>query len=161
MSRRPAVAFAILLSALAVAWWVTRPEPPTDEARIATLLEEAAQAAERKDASAAVAGVSEAFRGQGLDRLGLKQLVAFQAFQGRWRSVRPAGIRVRVDGDRAGAAFGLVLARSGPGTALADLAPSQASCWRVEAALAREPEGWRVTGATWRAASLAEALEAR
>jgi len=161
MSRRLALTAVLLLAVLAGGWWATRPAPPTDEALIAALLEEAGQAAERRDASAAVAGVSEAFLGQGLGRQGLKQLVAYLALQGRWRSVRPAGIRVVVAGDRATAAFGLVLARGGPGKALADLVPSEASCWRVDATLTREPEGWRVVGASWRSASLGEALDGR
>jgi hypothetical protein len=63
-----------------------------------------------------------------------------------------------VEGDAATARFGLVLSRGGPGAAVADLLPDRAGAWRVEARLRREPEGWKVVAASWREASLAEAL---
>ena len=88
----------------------------------------------------------------------LKQLVAANALRGSWVAVKLAGVQVAVEGDGATALLALVLSRGGTGTALADLLPSQASAWRVEARLRREPEGWRVVEATWAPVSLAEAL---
>jgi hypothetical protein len=170
MPRRLLLLVAVIAAALAGAWWASRPGPPSDEEAIRGLLEEAAQSAERRDAGAAVAGLAESFQGQGkgqgerLDRRGVKQLVAYQALRGSWVSVRTVGVQVRLQGggDAPGgatAALGLILSRGGPGRALADLAPSQLSCWRVEATLARQAEGWRVVAASWRPASLAEALD--
>jgi len=52
----------------------------------------------------------------------------------------------------------LVLSRSGPGTALADLLPSQASAWSVEARLRREVGRWQVVSAGWAQVPLVEAL---
>lgn len=148
-----------VLGAVAGGWWVaTRPPPPSDEALIRALFDEAARAAGERRPSDAVAGVSEAFRGQGLDRRGLKQLVTANALRGRWVAVTVAGAEVAVDGDGATADLTLVLSRGGPGTALTDLLPSQASAWSVAAVLRREAEGWRVVGATWAQVPLAEAL---
>jgi hypothetical protein len=167
MERRPLLlAAAVLLAAAAGIWVATRPAPPSDEALVLALLEEAARAAEARRPSEAVAGVSEAFQGHGrgagpggaLGKRELKQLVAAQALRGTWVAVRLAGAQVEVAGDAATARLALVLSRGGAGTSLADLLPSQASAWRVEARLAREPEGWRLVGATWAPVSLAEAL---
>ena len=151
-------ALAALAAAAAGAWVATRPEPPDDEALIRSLLDAAARAAESRQPAEAVAGVSEAFQGQGLSKRELKQLVAANALRGTWVSVRVAWARVAVAGDAATARLSLVLSRGGAGTSLADLLPSQASAWRVEARLAREPDGWRVVGATWTQGPLADAL---
>lgn len=158
--RAPLVAVAVLAAAAAGWWLAARPPPPDDEALIRALLDSAARAAEERRVSDAVAGVSERFQGQGLDRRALKQLVAAHALRGAWVAVKVAGTTVAVDGDAAAASLVLVLSRGGPGAALADLLPSQASAWRVEARLAREPEGWRVVGARWAQVPLAEALGA-
>jgi hypothetical protein len=159
MERRPLLlALAVLLAAAAGLWVATRPAPPSDEALILALLDEAASAAEARRPAEAVAGVSEAFRGQGLGKRELKQLVAANALRGTWVAVRVAGAQVSVAGDAATARLSLVLSRGGSGAALADLLPAQASAWRVEARLAREPEGWKVVDATWAQVPLAEAL---
>ncbi len=158
MTRRLLLALAVLAAAAAGWWWASRPPPQADEDRILALLEAGARAAEARQPAEAVADVSEAFRGQGLDRRALKQLVAAQALRGAWVAVKLAAPVVEVAGDAATARFGLVLSRGGPGAGAADLLPSHASAWRVEARLAREPEGWRVVSATWAEASLAEAL---
>jgi len=149
---------AVALAVAAGLWVATRPEPPADEALVLSLLEDGARAAEARKPSEAVAGISEDFRGGGLGKRELRQLVAVNGLRGSWVAVKLAGVRVAVDGDAASARFGLVLSRGGPGTAVADLLPDRAGAWRVEARLRREPEGWRVVGATWREASLAEAL---
>jgi hypothetical protein len=163
MERRPLLlALAVLLAAAAGLWVATRPAPPSDEALVLALFDEAARAAEARQPAEAVAGVSEAFQGQGQgQRLGkreLKQLVAVNALRGTWVAVKVGWAQATVAGDAATARLSLVLSRGGTGAALADLLPSQASAWRVEAQLAREPEGWRVVGATWAQVPLAEAL---
>jgi hypothetical protein len=158
MNRRLLLLAAVALAA-AAGWWVaTRPEPPSDEALILALLEQGARAAEARKPSEAVAGLSETFRGNGLDRRELKQIIAGYALRGAWVAVKVASPRVAVDGDAATARLGLILSRGGQGKAVADLLPDQASAWRVEARLRREPEGWRVVAASWVQVSLAEAL---
>jgi hypothetical protein len=158
MNRRVALIALVSLVVIAAAWRLTRPAPPTDEQLVRVLFEEAALAAEAGRVSDAVAGLSERFRGQGLDRQGVKRLVAANTLQGSWRVVRLAGIRVEVAGDTAGAVLDLVATRAGPGKALADLLPADGNAWRVEARLEREPDGWRVVGATWAEESLVDAL---
>jgi hypothetical protein len=158
MSRRTLLAAAVVAAAVAGRWMVRRAPPPGDEALVLELLESAARAAEARRPADAVAGVSEAFLGQGLTRRELEQLVAVNALRRTWVVVKVVDARVRVEGDGATATLALVLSRGGPGAALADLLPSQASAWHVEAGLRREASGWRVVGATWAEISLAEAL---
>ncbi len=133
-------------------------EPPRDEDRIRSLFAEAARAAEEKRVSDAVEIVSERFRGEGLDRQGVKQLVAYQALRGEWVSVTVAGAEIAVSGDAADATVDLVTARGGPGKQLRDLLPGEASAHRVTCRLEREGRDWRVVSATWRPIDLAEAL---
>ena len=175
--------------------------PPTDEELIRALFEDAARAAEEKKVSDAVAGVSERFsssgldrrgvkqlvafhvlrgdwvsvsvagvklrvegvserfRGGGLDRRGVKQLVAFHVMRGEWVSVSVAGARISVAGEAARANVDAVLARgSGKGKALEALVPGEATAHRFACRLEREPEGWRIVEADWRAIGLADAL---
>jgi hypothetical protein len=134
-------------------------EPPTAEERIRAAFAEAARAAEEKRVGDAVEIVSERFQGQGLDRQGVKQLVAYQALRGQWVSVTVSGAEVAVAGASARARVDLVLARGGAGKALADLLPAEASAWRIDAGLALEDGEWRVVEATWSPIALAEALE--
>lgn len=160
MSRRTVVAVAAVLAAAVAAYLAFRSgrAPPTDEELVRAVFEDAARAAEEKKVSEAVAGVSERFSGAGLDRRGVKQLVAFQVLRGDWVSVSVAGARIRVEGDAARANVDAVLARGGKGRALASLLPGEASAHRFECRLEREPEGWRIVQATWRAVELADAL---
>ncbi|WP_242346761.1 nuclear transport factor 2 family protein [Anaeromyxobacter terrae] len=161
MNRRTLVvvlALAAALGAVIVAR-LARP-PPSDEERIRALLDGAARAAVERRIGDVVAGVSERFRGEGLDRRGLKQLVAAQVLRGEWVGVSISGVRVAVDGDRATAVADAVLSRSlGAGKALVDLLPGEASAHRFDLVLEREAGGWRVVGARWRAIPLADAIE--
>lgn len=161
MSRRALlVAAALALAALAgvAALRLGGPEP-TDEDLVRALFDDAARAAEERRVADAVAGVSERFRGHGLDRTGVKRLVAFHVLRGEWVSVSIAGAKVAVDGDRALASVDAVLARgSGKGKALAALLPGEASAHRFTCRLEREDEGWRVVEAEWRPVGLAEAI---
>ncbi len=133
--------------------------PPSDEERIRALFDDAARAAEAQRVSDAVEGVSERFRGGGLDRRGVKQLVAFHVLRGEWVSVSVAGARIAVAGDAARATVDAVLARgSGKGKALEALVPGEATAHRFACRLEREPAGWRIVEADWRPIGLAEAL---
>lgn len=161
MSRRALIlaAAAAALAAVAAARLLLR-EPRTDEDLVRALFEDAARAAEEQRVSDAVEAISERFRGgEGLDRRGVKQLVAYHALRGEWVSVSIAGARVRVDGDRARANVDAVLARaSGKGKALAALLPGEGSAHRFECKLEREQDGWRIVEATWRAVDLGDAF---
>ena len=76
----------------------------------------------------------------------------------QWVAVRLAAVRVAVDGDRATALADAVLASGGAGKALSDLLPAEATAHRFECRLEREPDGWRIVTAAWRAIPLAEAV---
>lgn len=133
--------------------------PPTDEERIQALLASAARAAEEKRAGDVVKDVSERFAGEGLDRRGVKQLVALQILRGEWVSVSIAGTRLEVAGDSARAAVDVVLARSGRGAQLADLLPADGSVHRLQLRLEREGGEWKVVRARWRPIPVQAALE--
>ncbi len=161
VSRRSAVVAVLLAAAALAAIAALRPgrEPPSDEERIRALLDDAAKAAEEKRVGDAVEGVSERFRGGGLDRAGVKQLVAFHVLRGEWVSVSIAGAKIAVEGDAARANVDAVLARgSAKGKALEALLPGEASAHRFALALAREAEGWRIVEAEWRPIGIAEAI---
>jgi hypothetical protein len=160
MSRRRLAVAAFLAAAVGVgAVRLLGGEERSDEERIRALFEDAARAAEERRVADAVEAVSERFRGGGLDRRGVKQLVAFHVLRGEWVSISVAGARVAVEGERARAAVDAVLARgSGKGKSLAALLPGEASAHRFECALEREEEGWRIVEARWRPVDLAEAL---
>jgi hypothetical protein len=161
MNRRSILlAVAALAAAAAGGWLASRPPAPGDEALILALFDDAARAAEARRPADAVAGVSEDFRGQGLTRRELERLVAVNALRRAWVAVKVAGAQVAVDGEVATARVMLVLSRGGAGTALADLLPSQASAWSVEARLRREGGRWQVVSAGWAQVPLAEALGA-
>ena len=158
MRRRTLVVLAVAAVVAAVVAARLRGEPETDEDRIRTLFSKAALAAEERRVSDVVEGVSERFAEGGLDKQGLKRFVAGMTLRGEWVSVTLAGIAVAVEGDAARANVDVVTARSGKGKALADLAPAEGSAQRIQCRLEREPDGWRVVGASWGAISLADAL---
>ena len=143
---------------IALALWGPWREPPSHEERIRALFLQAARAVEEKRVSDAVEAVSERFRGEGLDKRGLKQLIAAQVFRGEWVSVTVAGTRVRLEGDAAEAVVDVVMARSGKGARLGDLLPEQASASRITSRLEREKGDWHVVEARRRPITLAEAL---
>src|SRR6266702_2535428 len=157
--RRPLFLLALLLLAalgVLVSVRLLR-KPPSDEEQIRTLLVDAARAAEEKRIGDAVRDVSERFRGEGLDRREVKQLVAAHVLRGTWVSVAIAGTKIDVRGELARAAADVVLSRSGKGTPLAELLPEQASVHRFLLDLAREEGKWKVVGASWRPVTLYEA----
>jgi hypothetical protein len=161
MSRRAFLVTAGALLAGAAGWAVIRrlgTRPPSDEELIGALFLDAARAVEEKRVSDAVRGVSERFRGDGLSKHELKQVIAVHSLRGEWVSVTVAGTRLRVDGDAAEGTVDVVMARSGKGRSLADLLPAEASASRIACRLEREEGEWRVVAARRRPISLAEAL---
>jgi hypothetical protein len=149
-----AVAALVILGG-AWAWRALRPGP-SDEERIRALFLDAARAAGERRVNDVVAAVSERFRGQGLDRAGLKQLVAYHALRGSWNAVVPLDVAVEVSGDRAEASADVALARGAAGEGVVGRLPEEGSAWRIEASLEREAQGWRVVSARWRRLSLAD-----
>lgn len=158
MKRRTLVSLAALVLVAAVVAIRAGREPESDEDRIRALFSEAALAAEEKRIGDVVEGVSERFAEGGLDKQGLKRLVAGMVLRGDWVSVTIAGIAVSVEGDLARANVDVVTARSGKGKALADLLPQDGAAQRIACRLEREKDGWRVVGATWSAIALPDAL---
>ncbi len=161
MSRRTLfLAAAVVALAGVAAWKVLGRRPPSDEEAIRLLFDRAARAAEEKRVSEAVEAVSERFRGGGLDRRGVKQLVAFHVLRGDWVSVSVSGARIRVeDGARARANVDVVLARGGAkGKALDARLPGEARVHRIACRLEREDGEWRIVEADWTPVGLAEAL---
>jgi hypothetical protein len=155
-----AAAVALLVSGGVVAVTRLLRPPPDDAALVRAVFEDAARAAEERRAGDAVAGVSERFSGGGLDRRGVKQLVAFHTLRGEWVSVSVAGAKVRVDGDRARANVDALLLRGGAkGKPLAVLVDGEARAYRFGCRLEREPEGWKIVEATWRNLAIPEVLE--
>jgi len=161
MSRRALLVLAAATALAAGGYAASRllRTPPTDEERIQALLSAAARAAEEKRVGDAVEAVSERFSGEGLDRLGVKQLVAYQVMRGERVSVSLAGVRLEVSGDVARAGVDVVLARSGSGAKLGDLLPVDGSVQRLLLRLEREERGWKVVRARWRAVPVQEALD--
>jgi hypothetical protein len=162
MSRRTlflALAIGVLVGA--GSWRLLRQPAPSDEERIRALFDRAARAAEEKRVADVVEPVSERFQGGGLDRRGVKQLVAFQVLRGEWVSAAISGARIRVldDGAQARANVDVVLARgAGKGKALESLLPGEASVHRIACRLEREEGDWKIVEATWTSVGLAEAI---
>lgn len=151
------VSAVLLLAGVLVAMHLLR-HRPTDEERIRALFDDAARAAEEKRIGDAVRAVSERFEGEGLDKHGVKQLVAFHVLRGTWVSVRIAGAQIEVRGDVARAVVDAVMSRSGRGTPLTELLPEQVTVHRFTCRLLREKGEWEVTAAAWRPIALEEAV---
>jgi len=159
MKRSLAVAAVVLaLAAAALLGWRALRPSPSDEEQIRALLADAARAAEEQRVGDAVRDVSERFLGEGLDRRGVKQLVAAHVLRGAWVSVAIAGAAIAPSGDVARAAVDVVLSRSGKGTPLAELLPAQASVHRFQLHLERERGAWKVVRAAWRPITIEEAV---
>ena len=158
MSRPAWLIVLLVLAALAAfltAHWVGG--RPSDEDRIRTLIHDAARAADEKRAGDVVRGLSDRFEGQGLDQRAARQLVAFHLLRGTWVSATVAGEKIAVQGDRARAVVDVLLSRGGEAKPLPGLLPDTATVQRFDLRLEREADGWKVTSATWRRASLEEA----
>ncbi len=156
--RFAAAAVVVLAAAGAFGGWRALRAKPSDEEQVRRLFTEAARAVEEKRVSDAMEVVSDRFRGQGLDRQGLRELVAWQALRGEWSAAAVLGSRARVDGQRAEATVDVALVRGGRGESLAERLPGDASVQRIDAELEREDGAWRVVAARWRTVAAADAL---
>jgi hypothetical protein len=152
------VALAVLAFLASYGGWRLLRRGPTDEEAIRALLERAAAAVERKRPADVMEGVSERFQGEGMGRRELQQFVTYNALRGSWNAVIPVATIVRVDGDRAEARVDAALVRGAPGQGVAGRLPEAGDTWRIEAALEREKDGWRVVSARWRRIGLGEGL---
>ena len=151
---------AALLAALAIlgavaAWRALRPGP-SDEERIRAIFDRASRAVEEKKPGEVMEAVSERFQGEGMGRRELQQFVTSNALRGSWNAVIPVATRVKVVADRAEASVDVALVRGARGEGIAGRLPEAGDTWRIEAALEREKEGWRVVSARWRRIGLAE-----
>lgn len=159
MERRTLIGIAVGIAAAAgLAVGLMGGEEATDEDRIRALFSDAARAVEEKRVGDAVEALSERFSGEGLDRQGVKRLIAGLVLRGDWVQVSIAGIAVAVEGDAARATVDVVMARGGKGKALSDLLPEEGSAYRIPCVLAREDGEWRVVSAGWAPITLGEAL---
>jgi hypothetical protein len=159
MERRTLIVIAVGIAAAgALAVGLMGGEEATDEDRIRALFSDAALAVEEKRVGDAVEALSERFSGEGLDRQGVKRLIAGLVLRGDWVQVSIAGVAVGVEGDGARATVDVVMARGGKGKALTDLLPEEGSAHRIPCVLAREDGEWRVVSAGWAPITLAEAL---
>jgi len=148
----------LVLFVAALAAWAGCRGKETDEARIRRIFSEAATAAEEKRIGDVVKDVSERFRAGDLDRDGVRQIVAGVVIRGGWKSAWVIGSTVRVEGDRAAAVVDVAMARGAGKPSVATLVPAEASVYRVDARLEREPEGWRVAAAGWKPIEIGEAV---
>jgi hypothetical protein len=130
----------------------------SDEEQIRSLFVDAARAAEEKRPGDVVRAVADDFVGEGLDKRGVKQLVALHLLRGSWVGVTISGDAIIVRGDTARAVVDVVMVRSGKGRALAELLPEQATVHRFSLELRKESEGWRATSGAWRPISLEDAV---
>jgi hypothetical protein len=105
-----------------------------------------------------VQAVSERFQGEGLDKRGVKQLLAAHVLRGTWVSVTITAAKVEVEGDAARAVVDVLMSRSGKGKPLTALLPEEATVHRISSRLEREEGSWRITAADWRPISLEEAM---
>jgi hypothetical protein len=149
------VGLAALVGVLA--WRLLR-AGPSDEAQIRALLERAAGAVEARKPGDVMDAVSERFQGEGMGRRELQQFVTGNALRGSWNAVILLATRVRVDGGRAEAVIDAALVRGARGEGIAGRLPEAGDTWRIEAALEREKEGWRVVSARWRRIGMAEGM---
>jgi hypothetical protein len=148
----------VVIAAGAVAMSPACSRKPSDEEQIRSLFVDAAHAAEEKRVGDVVRAVADDFAGEGLDKRGVKQLVAFHLLRGSWVGVTISGDAITVEGDTARAVVDVVMVRSGKGRALTELLPEQATVHRFSLKLRRESEGWRATSGAWRPISLEEAV---
>jgi len=158
MKRRNLAVVAALGVIVAVVGIRLRREPRSDEDRIRALFDGAALAAEEKRIGDVVEPLSERFTGAGLDKVGVKRLVAGMVLRGDWVSVSAAGFAVKIEGDRARATVDVFTARGGKGRGVAELLPQEGAAHRIACRLEREGSDWRIVGAEWSEVTLGDAL---
>lgn len=150
---------ATLLVAIAAAASLTAcARKQTDEEQIRAVFVEAAHAAEEKRVNDVMRAVSDRFEGEGLDRHGVKQLVAFHLLRGAWVAISLGGYDIQVHGDTADAVVDVVMVRSGKGRALSELLPENATVHRFTTRVERTKDGWKVASAAWRPVAIEDAV---
>ena len=158
MRRAAALAVLALAGLLAALGWHRFRARPSDEEQVRQVFLDAARAAEEGRVGDALAAVSERFQGEGLDRQGVKQLLAWHAIAGDLGAVAVLGTAVRLSGEAAEATVDVAFVRGVRGARANLGALSDASAQRVEAVLAREGGAWRVVSARWRPIGAADAI---
>lgn len=131
------VALAMLVGAAVYFFWPKEKLSPEDEVR--QLIARMADAAERKNPSAVVEGLADAFRGQGgVDKAQVKSMLVGQFFRATQVVVLNPSLDVTVQTPTAARFKGtFVLTRDG-----------EAGTYVIEGDV-EKADGWHVTSATW------------
>ncbi len=134
-------------------------DPGTPEERIRALVADAARAASAKDLGTLVDLVSASYAdAQGNRRDDVKRILALHVLRAGSLHAFAATREVALDDPgHARAVVFAALARV-PIHDLRDLAALDADVWRFDLRLAREGDEWRVTGASWQRADVADLL---
>ncbi len=158
-SVRRAIAVAILIGGAAVAAWLLWPRPPaSDEDRIRRLVDEMAQAAEKKDIGGILEHVSERYRGESTDKDGLRGTLFVYLRGAQFVSVIVRGLTIDVKGDEADAKMRVLLTRAKVTQELRVEDLIQSGAHRIEAGFAREGTEWKVVKASRRDIPFAQAI---
>lgn len=150
-SRVIGVVLALLVGGLVLAFW-PREEPPVQEA-ITRKIIEMTRAAEAKDVSAVMEGVSERFKGgQGWGKEQVRGVLLAQVLRGQWVRIFHTDLEVTEESPtRGGFTVQFIFARS-EAQQIEQLAKeSVLNAWVVEGAFEKEQDGeWRVVEASYR-----------
>jgi hypothetical protein len=131
---------AVLVGLAVYFAWPREKLSPEDEIR--ALVARMVASAERRDVSGVLEGVAEEFRGGGLTRAELKQLVLGQLFGAQQVVVLNPLLQVTVKSPTEGHFKGtFLLGRDG--------AAPEASRSEIEADVRKGPDGWRVVSGRW------------
>lgn len=136
------LALAVLVGVAVYALWPKEKLSPEDEVRL--LIGDMVKAAEQRDASAVVEGLSESFRGQGgADKQQIKQLLVSQFFRAQQLTVLNPLLDVKATSPSAAHFTGtFVFAREG--------AAPDAAKYELEGDVEKGADGWKITSVTWR-----------
>lgn len=134
----PVIAVAVALAVYFL--WPQEKLSPEDEIRalVATVI----LRAEQRDAAGVSDALAEEFRGGGLDKQGLKQLLFGQFFRAKAIVVLNPLLEVTVKSPTQGSFKGTFLFGR-------DAATPDASRYQIEAELVKRSEGWQLVTATW------------
>jgi hypothetical protein len=131
------------------------------EAQIREAIEEAVEAAQERDLGALMDRVSERFASRGMDRDALKGLLFVQLRRGDWRRVFLVNTEIDIDPSDTTARVrtAAVLATGDQTLDLEDLMATDAGAYEFDLSFAlEEDEVWRVTAASYRAATNLKSL---
>lgn len=131
---------AVLVGLAVYFAWPREQRSPEDEIR--ALVAQLVAQAERRDASGVAEGLAEDFRGGGLSRAELKQMLVGQLFRAQQVVVLNPLLEVTVTSPTEGHFKGtFLLGRDGT-------AP-EASRYDIEADVRKDADGWRIRSASW------------